>query len=167
MSAPNIPAFLREPQPGFCWVFRRTSDFDSPDCLACWKEVPIDQVPNMTTPTTSAPTPRTDAECQIPLTEILESIPVFARAWIGVGPGHERHIPFGRHSHDAAKLIRQLERELAAAKTALQREQEHGDRLVKEFEHIATLEPSIYIARIAFYARAAHAALRAEGRNGT
>ena len=42
---------------------------------------------------------------QVPLVELLRSVPKDARAEIELGPCHHRFIPWGRHCHDAADAI--------------------------------------------------------------
>lgn len=53
-----------------------------------------------------------DLPCQVPLVELLESVPVSAREMIEINPTHHRNIPYGRYCHDAARDLRALRAEV-------------------------------------------------------
>lgn len=61
-----------------------------------------------------------DNTCQVPLTELLRSIPIDRRDSLEVGPHHWRNIPYGVHCHAAADRIDTLERELTEARRELE-----------------------------------------------
>ena len=64
----------------------------------------------------------------VPLLEVLDSVPLNGRAVWMVSTIESRNIPYGNICQQAAMRIRQLERELAEAKAQLN---EHRDELVR------------------------------------
>lgn len=89
-------------------------------------------------------TPRTDGPCEVPLLELLESIPENYRQMVEINPTEHRNIPYGKHCQDAAKRIRQLERELNEAKQELENTKDYlagqhaaiRDKLEKERDQL-------------------------------
>ena len=57
--------------------------------------------------------------CDVPLLEVLDSVPLNGRSMWEVSIHEHRNIPYGNICQQAAMRIRQLERELAEAKDQL------------------------------------------------
>jgi len=53
---------------------------------------------------------------EVPLVELLESVPRNGRVMIEIDPMHHRNIPYGRFCHEAAQEIRSLRQQLEQAR---------------------------------------------------